>query len=72
MWVRTTIMELLPIFKSCLISALDRQYLSNRWIGDQSLATIKQQNYSLKFANKNYINRILPNIFLSVYNCHHI
>ena len=65
-------MKLLPLFKSCLISALDRQYLSNKWIGDQSLSAILQKNYSLEFANKNYINRILPNIFLSVYKCHHV
>ena len=70
--MRTTTMKLLPIFKSCLISALDRQYLPNQLIGDQSLATILKDNYSLHFVNKNYINRILLNIFLSIYKCHHV
>ena len=31
-----------------------------------------KENYSLDFTSENYINRILPNIFLNVYKCHHV
>ena len=50
---RLTTMGVLPLFKSCLISALDnRNYLQEKWIGDHSLATILQEDYGIKFANK--------------------
>ena len=57
-------MGLLDLFKSCIISALNRSYLLDRWIGDESLVTILQTDYSLEFVNKRYINRYLPNLHI--------
>ena len=65
-------MALLPLFRSSLSSALKRQYLSGKWIGDQSLVTILQENYGLDFVTKAYINKYLPNIYLDDYNCYHV
>ena len=63
----------LSLFKSCLISSLDRIYLQEKWIGaDQHLVTILHQNYGLTFTNKRYINRYLPNIYFNKYNCYHV
>ena len=65
-------MKLLPLFRASLSSALERQYLNEKWIGDQSLVTILQTNYDLKFVNKAYINRYLPNIYLDKFKCYHV
>ena len=65
-------MTSLSLFKSCLISSLDRIYLQEKRIGDQSLVTILQDNFGLDFANKRYINKYLPDIYLSKYNCTHV
>ena len=65
-------MKVLHLFKSCLNSALSRQYLQEKWIGDQSLVTILQDDYGLDFVNKRYINRYLPDIFLNDYKCYHV
>ena len=65
-------MKHLPLFRSSLSSALERQYLHEKWIGDQSLGIILQKNYGLKFATKGYINRYLPNTYLDNYNCYHV
>ena len=65
-------MKVLHLFKSCLNSALSRQYLQEKWIGDQSLVTILQTNYNLEFVNKAYINRYLPNIYLEKFKCYHV
>ena len=65
-------MALLSLFRSSLSSALERQYLTEKWIGDQSLVTILQQHYGLDFANKRYINKYLPNVYLDHYNCYHV
>ena len=62
----------LSLFKSCLISSLDRIYLQEKWIGDQHLVTILHQNYGLTFTNKRYINRYLHNIYFNKYNCYHV
>ena len=65
-------MQLLPLFRSSLSSALERQYLNKKWIGDQSLVTILQRNYGLEFVTKAYINKYLPNTYLDKYNCYHV
>ena len=65
-------MTLLPLLRSSLSSALERQYLTEKWIGDQSLVTILQKHYNLEFVAKSYINKYLPNIYLNNYNCYHI
>ena len=65
-------MRSLSLFKSCLISALDRIYLQEKWISDQSLVTILQDDYRLDFSNKRYINKYLPTIYLNTYNCTHV
>ena len=65
-------MKLLPLFRSSISSALERQYLNEKWIGDQSLLTILQKNYGLKFATKGYINKYLPNIHLDKFKCYHV
>ena len=57
-------MGLLDLFKSCIISALNRSYLLDKWIGDESLVTILQIDYSLEFVNKRYINRYLPDLYI--------
>ena len=64
-------MKLLPLFRSSISSALERQYLNEKWIGDQSLLTILQKNYGLKFATKGYINKYLPNMHLDKFKCYH-
>ena len=65
-------MTLLPLLRSSLSSALERQYLTEKWIGDQSLITILQKHYNLEFLTKSYISKYLPNIYLNNYNCYHI
>jgi len=62
----------LSLLKSCLISALDRIYLQEKWMGDQHLVTILLKNYGLPFTNKRYINRYLSNIFIEIHNSNHI
>ena len=46
--------------------------MQEKWIGDQSLVTILQDDYGLKFVDKRYINKYLPNIYLSTFNCTHV
>ena len=65
-------MTSISLFKFCLISSLDRIYLQEKWIGDQSLVTILQDNFGLNFANKRFINKYLPDIYLNKYNCTHV
>ena len=60
------------LFKSCVISALNRSYMLDKWIGDKSLVTILQNDYNLDFINKRYINRYLPNLSLNEHKCYHI
>ena len=67
-----TTMKLLYLFKSCLTSALSRQCLQEKWICDQSLVTILQDDYGLNFVNKRYINKYLPGIYLNEYKCYHL
>ena len=57
----------IDLFKTSIISALDRKYLLEMWVGDESLTTIFKDNYALNFATKRYINRYLPNIYLQDY-----
>lgn len=64
-------MTSLSLLKSCLISSLDRIYLQEKWISDQSLVTILQGDFGLDFVNKWYINKYLPDIYLNKYNCTH-
>ena len=65
-------MTSLSLLKSCLISSLDRIYLQEKWISDQSLVTILQGDFGLDFVNKWYINKYLPDIYLNKYNCTHV
>ena len=65
-------MKFLPLFTSSLSSALERLYLNKKWIGDQSLVTILQRNYGLKYATKANIDKYLPNTYLEKYNCYHV
>jgi len=62
----------IDIFKTSIISALDRKYLLEKWIGDDSLVTIFKENYALDFATKRYINRYLPNLCLKDYKCYNV
>ncbi len=56
------------LFKSSIISALNKSYLLDRWIGDELLVIILQDNYNLgDFLNKRYLNRYLPNLSLNNY-----
>ena len=43
--------------------------MQEKWIGDQSLVTILQDDYGLKFVDKRSINKYLPIIYLSTINC---
>ena len=45
-------MRNLDHFRSCLDSALDRRYFVDKWIRDQSLASIFEQNYDMDFMSK--------------------
>ena len=65
-------MKVLHLFKSCLNSALGTQYLQEKWIGDQSLVTILQDDYGLDFVDNRYMNKYLPDIYLNAYKCYHI
>ena len=57
----------LDLFKTSINSTLDRKYLLEKWIGDDSLVTILKDNYALDFINKRYINRYLPVLSLQDY-----
>ena len=58
-------MKVLHLFKSCFNSALSRQYLQEKWIGNQSLITILQDDYGLDFVKKDIlINIYVPGIYL--------
>ena len=65
-------MKILYLFKSCLNSALGRQYLQEKWTGDQSLVIILQEDYGLEFVDARYINKYLLSIYLNDYKCYHI
>ena len=65
-------MKVLHLFKSCPNSALSRQYLQEKWIGDQSLITILQDDYGLDFENKRHINHYIPGIYMNEYKCYHV
>ena len=67
-----TTMKILRLFKSCLNSALSRQYLQDKRIGDQSLVTILQDDFGPEFVNKRYINKYLPGVYLNEYKCYHV
>ena len=55
------------LFKSSIISAFNRLYLLDIWIGDKFLVTDLQNNYHLRdFANKRYLNRYLTNLSLTI------
>ena len=49
----------LDLFKTSINSTLDRKYLLEKWIGDDSLVKIIKENYALDFINKRCINRII-------------
>ena len=48
-------------FKTSINSTLDRKYLLEKWIGDDSLVAIIKENYALDFINKD----VLIGIFLN-------
>ena len=58
----------LDLFKSSLISALDRNYFLDRWISDNSMVTIIKNNYNLEFINKSYINKYIQITYLQEYH----
>ena len=60
-------MGCLDLFKTSINSTLDRKYLLEKWIGDDSLVTIIKENYALDFINKRYIKRYLPELSLQDY-----
>ncbi len=61
------------LFKSSIISALNRSYLLDRWIGHKLLVTILQNDCHLEdFVNKRYSNRYLPNLPLNAFKCYNI
>ena len=43
---------------------LRRIYYTNRWIGDETLVSILQQDYYIKL-EKRHLNRYIPNIYLN-------
>ena len=55
-------------FRSCLNSALDRRYFVDKWIGDQSLVSILEQNYDMDFMSKKYFNKYIDVVYLKEYN----
>ena len=48
------------IFRCYFISALERNYFTERWIGDQTLVTILKNDHNLEFVSKRYINKHIP------------
>ena len=61
------------LFKSCIISALNRSYMLDKWIGDESIVTILQKEYNLEdFVNKRYLNRYLPNLSINHFKCYNV
>ena len=50
------------LFRCCFISALERNYFTEKWIGDHTLVTIFKHDYNLDFVTKRYINRYLPHL----------
>ena len=50
------------LFRCCFISALERNYFIEKWIGDHTLVTIFKNDYNLDFASKRYINRYLRHL----------
>jgi len=48
------------LFRCCFISALERNYFTERWIGDQTLVTIFKNDHNLEFVSKRYINKHIP------------
>ena len=59
---------LLDLFKSSLLSALDRKYFVDRWISDNSLVTNMKNNYNLQFISKSYINKYIQITYLQEYH----
>ena len=60
--------RLLDLFKSSLLSALDRKYFVDRWISDNSMVTILKNNYNLQFISKSYINKYIQITYLQEYH----
>ena len=60
--------RLLDLFKSSLLSALDRKYFVDRWISDNSLVTNMKNNYNLQFISKSYINKYIQITYLQEYH----
>ena len=54
-----------------LVSALERNYFSDKWIADQTLVIIFYNDYSLDFTVKRYINRYPPYKLFDGINIHH-
>ncbi len=50
------------LFRCCFISALERNYFTEKWISDHTLVTIYKHDYTLDFASKRYINKYLPQL----------
>ena len=57
-------MRKLDLFKSTLISALDRSYFLDCWISDKSLVTILNNNYDLDFINMYCVNKYIQVVYL--------
>ena len=47
------------LFRCCFISALERFFFTEKWIGDHILVTIFQNDYNLEFVDKRDINKYL-------------
>ena len=59
------------LFRCCFISALERNYFVEKWIGDHILVTIFQNDYNLEFVDKRYINKYLPQLLFEGINIHY-
>ena len=51
--------------KSALFLLVKRDYYMDRWIGDESLVSILQNQYNLHDISKYYVNRYITNIGLN-------
>ena len=59
------------LFRCCFISALERNFFTEKWIGDHILVTIFQNDYNLEFVDKRYINKYLPQLLFEGINIHY-
>ena len=66
-------MDKISLFKTLIIPALDRKYVLEKWIRNDSLVTIFKDNYVLDFATKKTLIGIFSTyIYKNIYICYNL